>query len=174
VLSRYLVAATELWEKRMAVLNGRSEPDERTALLKGSTSSTIDPSTADTGKPIVNGNSDGDGLKSRIDDREQGDEEAGAVMEENPLYEGNQEMRKKLYILCPAVAIGVGLLSFPVLHVSSRHEVLTSDQVFLIAADQTIIVSSYARIGTELNALNNTSWIATAFVFLFLELRECC
>jgi hypothetical protein len=47
-------------------------------------------------------------------------------------------------------------------------------QVFLIAADQTIVVSSYARIGTELNALNNTSWIATAFVFSLLASRAGC
>lgn len=66
---------------------------------------------------------------------------AGEVAEENPLFEGNEEMRKKLYILFPAVAIGV----------------------LLIAADQTIVVSSYGRIGTDLNALNNTSWIATAY-----------
>ncbi len=30
------------------------------------------------------------------------------------------------------------------------------------AGDQTIIVSSYGKIGSELKALNNTSWIATA------------
>lgn len=35
-------------------------------------------------------------------------------------------------------------------------------QIFLAAADQTIIVSSYGRIGSDLGALNNTSWIATA------------
>lgn len=36
-------------------------------------------------------------------------------------------------------------------------------QIFLSAADQTIIVSTYGRIGTELNALNLTSWIATSY-----------
>lgn len=35
--------------------------------------------------------------------------------------------------------------------------------VFLTAADQTIIVSSYGKIGSELNALQSTSWIATAY-----------
>lgn len=34
-------------------------------------------------------------------------------------------------------------------------------KVFLSAADQTIIVSAYARIGSDLNALNKTSWIST-------------
>jgi hypothetical protein len=38
-------------------------------------------------------------------------------------------------------------------------------QVFLAAADQTIIVSTYAKIGSEMNALNSTSWIATAYLF---------
>ena len=36
-------------------------------------------------------------------------------------------------------------------------------QVFLAAGDQTIIVSSYGKIGSDLNALNLTSWIATAY-----------
>ena len=41
-------------------------------------------------------------------------------------------------------------------------------KVFLSAADQTVIVSSYGRIGTELGALNLTSWIATSY-FLTLS-----
>jgi MFS family permease len=41
-------------------------------------------------------------------------------------------------------------------------------KVFLSAADQTIIVSSYGRIGSELGALNLTSWIATSY-FLTLS-----
>ena len=36
-------------------------------------------------------------------------------------------------------------------------------QVFLSAVDQTIIISSYGSIGTELNALNLTGWIATSY-----------
>lgn len=35
--------------------------------------------------------------------------------------------------------------------------------IFLSAADQTLIVSSYGMIGNDLNALNKTSWIATAY-----------
>ncbi|KAL3466476.1 hypothetical protein BJX64DRAFT_274472 [Aspergillus heterothallicus] len=35
--------------------------------------------------------------------------------------------------------------------------------VFLSAADQTIIVASYGKIGSDLNALNLTSWIATSY-----------
>ncbi|KAJ7736049.1 MFS general substrate transporter [Mycena maculata] len=36
--------------------------------------------------------------------------------------------------------------------------------IFLGALDQTIVVSSYAAIGSELNQLQNTSWIATAYM----------
>ncbi|EON62487.1 hypothetical protein W97_01709 [Coniosporium apollinis CBS 100218] len=56
-------------------------------------------------------------------------------------YEGQPEVKKRMKYILPAVAIGI----------------------FLSAADQTIIVSSYGKIGTDLNALNNTSWIATAY-----------
>lgn len=56
-------------------------------------------------------------------------------------FEGIPEVRKKLYYIFPAVAIGV----------------------FLAAADQTIIVSSYGKIGSELDGLNKTSWIANAY-----------
>ncbi|PPR05313.1 hypothetical protein CVT26_011572 [Gymnopilus dilepis] len=36
--------------------------------------------------------------------------------------------------------------------------------IFLGAMDQTIVVSSYASIGSELNQLQNTSWIATSYL----------
>ncbi|KXT00251.1 hypothetical protein AC578_1201 [Pseudocercospora eumusae] len=56
-------------------------------------------------------------------------------------YEGLPEVKKNLNYIFPAVAIGI----------------------FLSAADQTIIVSSYGKIGSELHALSSTSWIATAY-----------
>ena len=37
-------------------------------------------------------------------------------------------------------------------------------QVFLAAMDNTIVVSSYGAIGSDLKELNRTSWIATAYV----------
>lgn len=40
---------------------------------------------------------------------------------------------------------------------------LINGQIFLSAADQTIIVSSYGKIGSDLKALNKTSWIATGY-----------
>lgn len=51
------------------------------------------------------------------------------------------EMKSKMKYIFPALTIGV----------------------LLSAADQTIIVSSYGIIGSELHALSNTSWIATAY-----------
>jgi MFS family permease len=36
--------------------------------------------------------------------------------------------------------------------------------IFLCAMDGTIVVSSYAAIGSELNQLQNTSWIATSYL----------
>ncbi len=36
--------------------------------------------------------------------------------------------------------------------------------LFLASADQTIVISSYSKIGDELKALNQTSWIATMYV----------
>lgn len=45
-----------------------------------------------------------------------------------------------------------------------------SHKIYLAAADQTLIVTSYGKIGSDLNALNLTSWIATSY---FLTLSSC-
>ena len=37
-------------------------------------------------------------------------------------------------------------------------------QIFLAAGDQTIIVSSYGRIGSDLDELDKTAWLATAYL----------
>lgn len=50
------------------------------------------------------------------------------------------ELRRRVMLSLPALAIGL----------------------FLAAADQTIVVSSYGKIGSEFNALDRTSWIATS------------
>lgn len=54
--------------------------------------------------------------------------------------QGKPEVKQQMRWIFPAVALGV----------------------FMAAADQTIIVSSYGKIGTDLNALSSTSWIATS------------
>lgn len=60
--------------------------------------------------------------------------------DEQEQYAGMPEMRKKMVYIFPALAIGV----------------------FLAAADQTIVISSYGTIGSQLGALDKTTWIATA------------
>ncbi|KAH9826882.1 MFS general substrate transporter [Teratosphaeria destructans] len=68
-------------------------------------------------------------------------ERQSSLDERSKQYAGNPEALKRLLIVSPALAIGV----------------------FLSAADQTIIMSSYGRIGSDLQALNLTSWIATSY-----------
>lgn len=57
-------------------------------------------------------------------------------------YQGMPEVRARLKYILPAMAIGV----------------------FLSAADQTLIVTTYGKIGSELSALNKSSWVSTAYV----------
>jgi hypothetical protein len=97
----------------MALSNATSEPNERTALLNENTPQPNDPPLSNAIKPAGNGNTEGEVPKSGVDNGGNVDEEAVEVTEDNPLFEGNEEMRKKLYILCPAVAIGV---SFQLIH----------------------------------------------------------
>ncbi|KAK2050404.1 major facilitator superfamily transporter [Colletotrichum somersetense] len=59
----------------------------------------------------------------------------------NDNRDGNPEMAKKMHILLPAVGIGI----------------------YLCAVDQLLTVATYAKIGSELHALKNTSWLATAY-----------
>ncbi|KAK6079238.1 major facilitator superfamily transporter [Seiridium cupressi] len=35
--------------------------------------------------------------------------------------------------------------------------------IFLVAMDQTLVIATYGKIGSDLKALNNTSWIATSY-----------
>ncbi|EUC34710.1 hypothetical protein COCCADRAFT_3916 [Bipolaris zeicola 26-R-13] len=61
-------------------------------------------------------------------------------------HQGLREVRKRMKYIFPALAIGV----------------------FLSAADQTLIITTYGTIGTDLHALSSTSWIATGY-FLTLS-----
>lgn len=95
-----------------------------------------------------------DGITAQLDDVREAncelpaDSADGEGLERQPSledrakqYEGMPDIKKQLKYILPALAIGV----------------------FLAAADQTIIVTSYGKIGSELKALNRTSWIATAY-----------
>ncbi|KAL8945977.1 MAG: hypothetical protein Q9222_007567 [Ikaeria aurantiellina] len=61
-------------------------------------------------------------------------------------YQGMPEVKARLKYILPAIAIGI----------------------FLSAADQTLIVTMYGKIGSDLTALNKTSWVSTAY-FLTLS-----
>lgn len=132
----------------MAVLDDNTQPTERSPLLaKDSTKPVSDGSLgALPNGPVENGAMNGD----------IGGAEAQVVDEDNPLLKGMPEMAARLHWLLPAVGIGV-MSSSPLIML------MLTCQIFLSAADQTIIVSSYGKIGSELNALNNTSWIATSY-----------
>lgn len=82
-------------------------------------------------------------------------DEEGQVSTDPSAYKGMKDV--KLGYIMPALAIGVRChFALSVLFNSQNL------QVFLAAADQTIIVSSYGKIGSDLQALNSTSWVATA------------
>ncbi|SPO00536.1 related to multidrug resistance protein [Cephalotrichum gorgonifer] len=70
-----------------------------------------------------------------------GSVEANAPSVEEPPHEGLPEVLARMHILLPAIGIGI----------------------YMGAMDQMLTVASYPRIGSELNALNSTSWIATAY-----------
>ncbi|KAF4582284.1 MFS multidrug transporter [Ophiocordyceps camponoti-floridani] len=55
--------------------------------------------------------------------------------------DGHPDMANKMHLLLPAVGIGI----------------------YLVAIDQLLAVAMYSRIGSELNALNSTSWVATSY-----------
>ncbi|PTB67454.1 MFS general substrate transporter [Trichoderma citrinoviride] len=67
----------------------------------------------------------------------------GLLGDESNVENGRKKhpMADKMHILLPAIGVGV----------------------YLVAVDQLLAVATYAKIGSELNALNNTSWIATAY-----------
>ncbi|KAH7402544.1 major facilitator superfamily domain-containing protein [Pyrenochaeta sp. MPI-SDFR-AT-0127] len=75
-----------------------------------------------------------------------GDVEQQVTNGNSDKHHGLPEVRKQMKYIFPAIAIGV----------------------FLSAADQTLVISTFGTIGTELHALSSTSWIATSY-FLTLS-----
>lgn len=80
--------------------------------------------------------------------------------QDEPERMGNPEVAKKMHLIVPAIGIGVRLPS----STSRQVSILMTQQLYLVAVDQLLTVAAYAKIGNELNALNNMSWIATSFV----------
>lgn len=85
--------------------NDTSGPTETTSLLPKNGIAPIEPSLNESILSRTNGN---DASTSPFTGAT--DEENGAVAQpENPLFEGQPEMAQKMYLLFPAVALGVSL-----------------------------------------------------------------
>lgn len=69
-----------------------------------------------------------------------GDQEANDRRDHATTREGLPEMAKRLHILLPAMGIGM----------------------FLCALDQLLVVATYAKISSDLQALNRVGWVSTA------------
>lgn len=110
----------------------RDGPTEASPLLGGLDGANAGPTVAFNGT-IAGSSTPGSGGPTAV-----GADDEGEAVEE--VREGIPEMAKRLHILLPAIGIGV----------------------FLCALDQLLAVATYAKIGSDLHALNSTSWIATA------------
>lgn len=118
----------------------RQEATETSPLLAKPTTTLPDtapnPNTEQPSAIEVNG-------RQEEDSKSHGDEESQSGSRDRAhQYEGMPDVKAKLRYIVPAVGIGI----------------------FLSAADQTIIVSCYGKIGSDLKSLENASWIATAYL----------
>ncbi|KAI3336385.1 MFS general substrate transporter [Xylariaceae sp. AK1471] len=95
--------------------------------------------------PLLGTNDTTAARESRDVDVENGAEDTAA----NGSSDDPAKPKIKLAALLPALAIGV----------------------FLVALDQTLTIATYGKIGSELRALNSTSWIATSY-FLTLTTSQ--
>lgn len=114
---------------------GHSEATETSPLLRKPSDVLSKPVTVPDGA-LPNGSGADEqvnGAVKRGDDEENQDH----VTE----YQGMPEVKARLKYILPAIAIGI----------------------FLAAADQTLIVTMYGKIGSDLKALNKTSWVSTAY-----------
>lgn len=110
----------------------QDEPTETTSLLRNQ--SDVFPEHEDAPNGSLRSGTGGQAYGSVKDGT---DEES---QDEASEYQGMPEVKAKLKYILPAIAIGI----------------------FLSAADQTLIVTMYGKIGSDLKALNKTSWVATA------------
>ena len=125
---------------------GGDDPAETTRLLSDPASVATD--NDEPANQSTYGTNDGEEVAKA---KASGDEEIGQNGNENEiLFDGLPEVRKNLKYIVPALGIGI----------------------FLTAADQTIIVAAYGKIGTDLHSLSNTSWIATSYVKLSIPTEE--
>ncbi|KAL8650135.1 MAG: hypothetical protein Q9226_005276 [Calogaya cf. arnoldii] len=108
---------------------------ETSPLLPGTSNVLPEPADAPRGSlPNGSGNNGAANGTAKAGDEEQ-------VKNHDMEYQGMPEVRARLKYILPAMAIGI----------------------FLSAADQTLIVTMYGKIGSDLKALNKTSWVSTAY-----------
>lgn len=114
-------------------MSGNCEASETTPLLRST--SNAPESTNSPQRPVSNGTAIDRGPIATV---KAGDEEQAKDVA--TAYQGMPEVRARLKYFLPAVAIGI----------------------FLSAADGTLIVTMYGKIGSDLKALNKISWVSTA------------
>ncbi|KAI1502751.1 MFS general substrate transporter [Biscogniauxia marginata] len=78
---------------------------------------------------------------STAEDTEAGDVENGTPAKDDDDDEDGPKLKVNKAALLPALAVGV----------------------FLIALDQTLVIATYGKIGSDLRALQSTSWIGTSY-----------
>lgn len=115
--------------------DSHKEPTEVSPLLRRQSKIAPEPIDAPSGALPYTGSIHSQ-LDGHIKNGEDEERQEGEITE----YQGMPEVKEKLKYILPAVAIGL----------------------FLAAADQTLIVTMYGKIGSDLKALNKTSWVSTA------------
>ncbi|KAL9608385.1 MAG: hypothetical protein Q9167_006782 [Letrouitia subvulpina] len=122
-------------------MRNHSEPTETSPLLRHPSHVLQGPGDT-TNSILPDGAADGhlvSGDAKPLIDQERQDEEDN---DRENQYQGMPEVKARMKYIMPALSIGV----------------------FLAAADGTLVLSSYGNIGSDLKALNKTSWVSTAYV----------
>ncbi|KZZ96236.1 Major Facilitator Superfamily protein [Ascosphaera apis ARSEF 7405] len=113
------------------------DASERTPLLASD-------GDTDNGQNKLYGGAVGASTKQQVVDShevEEGNLHENGVDDNEVAFKDSEEAQKQLKYIIPAMSVGI----------------------FLSAIDQTIIVASYGKIGSDLDALNLTSWVATSY-----------
>ncbi|KAL9038988.1 MAG: hypothetical protein Q9214_005061, partial [Letrouitia sp. 1 TL-2023] len=119
-------------------MGNHSEPTETSPLLRHPSSLLQEPGGTTNGL-LPDGTGDGhlvSGDAKPIDPEQHVEEDHDREVQ----YQGMPEVKARMKYIMPALSIGV----------------------FLAAADGTLVLSSYGNIGSDLKALNKTSWVSTA------------
>lgn len=117
---------------------------EQSPLLKGSSKTVQKPNDEHNATNYGTNGSAPDEVSNVKSDAETQEEDRN-----EPLYNGIPEVKAKLKWIIPSIGVGI----------------------FLAAADQTIIVACYGKIGSDLNSLSNTSWIAAAYYLTLTSIQ---